>query len=101
MRLGFDGIRTLLSSSLSLSLPPSATVYLASAVASSGTTRPDRLITSDIGVVSVTSASSPSRDTLAVDLTRAILVFRLLKTKLISSDEELVRKRNLESFSFG
>jgi hypothetical protein len=39
---------------------------------SSGTTKPDRLIISDIDVVSFISASSPSRDTVAVDLTRAI-----------------------------
>jgi hypothetical protein len=38
-------------------------------------TRPDRLIISDIGDVSVVSASSPSWDTLAVDLTRAIPSF--------------------------
>jgi hypothetical protein len=70
------------------------------AVASSGTTRLDRLITSDIGVVSVTSASSPSRDTLAMDLTLSISVFGFLKTKLISSDEALVRKRNAKNFGF-
>jgi hypothetical protein len=36
-----------------------------------------------------------------VDLTLAISVFSFLKTKLISSDEERVRKRNAESFGFG
>jgi hypothetical protein len=36
-----------------------------SAIAASCTTRRDRLITSDMGAVSVTSVSSPSRDTLA------------------------------------
>jgi hypothetical protein len=46
--------------------------YTSSATTSSGTTRPDRLIIYDIGAVSVVSTSSPSRDTLAVDLTRAI-----------------------------
>jgi hypothetical protein len=76
--LGFDGLRILLSSSFSSSLLSSATVCSASTVspsttALSYTTRPNRLITSDIGAVSVTSASSPSRDTLAVDLTQAIL----------------------------
>jgi hypothetical protein len=96
----------LLSSSLSLSPPSSATAYSVlavapSAVASSGITKPDRFITSDIGAVSVTSVSSPSRDTLAVDLTLAISLLSFLKTKLISSDEEFVRKRNAESFSFG
>jgi hypothetical protein len=93
----------LLSSSLSLPLQPSATVYSAltpSAEASSDITRPDRLITYDIGAVSVTSASSPSRDTLAVDLTLAISAFSFPKTKVISSAEELVRKRNTESFGF-
>jgi hypothetical protein len=85
----------LLSSSLSLSLLPLATVYLASTVEPSEsslfrTTGPDRLITCDIDAVSVTSASFPSRDTLAVDLTLVISAFRLLKTNLISSDEELV-----------
>jgi hypothetical protein len=106
MWLGFVRLRMLLSSSLWLSLSPLATAYPASAleapsaVASSGTTRPDRLITSDIGVVSVTSVSSPSWDNLAVDLTLAISVFSFLKTKLISRNEALVRKRNAKSFSF-
>jgi hypothetical protein len=36
-----------------------------------------------------------------VDLTLAISVFSFHKTKLISSDEALVRRRNAESFSFG
>jgi hypothetical protein len=96
-----------LSSSLSLSLPTSASVCLAStlgipsAVAPSYTTRPEHLITYDIGAVSVTSVSSPSRDTLVVDLTLAILVFSFFQTKLILSDEALVGKHNVESFGFG
>jgi hypothetical protein len=61
-----------------------------SAVAPSCTTRPDHLITSDMGAVSVTSVSSPSWDTLVVDLTLAILVFSFFQTKLILSDEVLV-----------
>jgi hypothetical protein len=65
-------------------------VEVPSAIDSSGTTRPDRLITSDIGAISVASALSPSRDTLAVDRTLAISVFAHFKTKLISSDEALV-----------
>jgi hypothetical protein len=40
--------------------------------ASSGTIKPKRLIISNIGVVSIISASYPLRDTLAVDRTRAI-----------------------------
>ena len=71
-----------------------------SVVASSVTTRHDPLITSDTGAVSVTLVSSPSRDTLAVDLTLAISVFSFLKTKLTSSDEEFARKRNAESSGF-
>jgi hypothetical protein len=50
----------------------SALAISTSATTSSGTTRPDRYIISDIGAVSIVSTSSPSRDTLAVDLTRAI-----------------------------
>jgi hypothetical protein len=96
MWLGLVGLRMLLSSSLSLSLPTSALVCSAStlgvpsAVAPSYTTRPERLITSDMGAVSVTSVSSPSRDTLAVDLTLAISVFSFFETKLILNDEALV-----------
>ena len=86
----------MLSSSPSFSLPPSATICSASAaevpsaIASFDTTRPDHLITSDIGAVSVASAPSPSRDTLAVDRTLAISVLMLFKMKLISNDEALV-----------
>jgi hypothetical protein len=54
-----------------------------------------------MGVVLVTLTSSPSWDTLAVDLTLAILVFNFIKMKLVSSDEALVRKRNAKSFVFG
>jgi hypothetical protein len=93
MWLGFIGLRILLSSSL----PPSATICStsaticsASAATSSDATRPDHLITSDIGAVSVASVSSPSRDTLAVVLTLAISVFMFFKMKLISSDEVFV-----------
>jgi hypothetical protein len=57
------------------------------AVAPSCTTRPERLITSDMGAVSVISVSSPSRDTLAVDLTLAISMNSFFQTKLILSDE--------------
>jgi hypothetical protein len=59
----------------------------------SATTRPDRFITSEIGAVSVASVSSPSRDTLAVDRTLAILMdFHSLTkltrlTKLTLNDE--------------
>jgi hypothetical protein len=60
------------------------------AVAPSCTTRPERLITSDMGAVSITSVSSHSRDTLAVDLTLAILVFSFFQTKLILIDEALI-----------
>jgi hypothetical protein len=104
--LGFIGFRMLLSSSLSSSLLSSAIVCLVSAVSplavvSSSTTKPDRLITSGIGAISDTSVSSPSRDTLAVDLTLAISVFSLFKMKLISSSEALFRKRKAESFGSG
>jgi hypothetical protein len=54
-----------------------------------------------MGAVSVVSVSSPSRDTLAVDLTLAISLFSLSQTKLFLSDEMLVRKYNAESFGFG
>ena len=86
----------LLSSSLSLSLPTSASVYSASTLgvpsveAPSCTTRTECLITSDMGDVSVTSVSSPSWDTLVVDLTLAISVSSFFQTKLILSDETLV-----------
>jgi hypothetical protein len=60
-----------------------------SVVTSSDTTRPDRFITSEIGAISAISVSSPSRDTLAVDLTLAICVFRFFKPKLILGDEAL------------
>jgi hypothetical protein len=43
-----------------------------------------------MGAVLVTSVSSPSWDTLVVDLTLAISVFSFFKTKLILSDEALV-----------
>jgi hypothetical protein len=107
MWLGFIGLRIVLSSSLLFSLPPLATICSASAVevplaiASSDTTRLDRLITSDIGVVSVASASSPSQDTLAVDRTLTISVFTLFKPEMISSDEAFVWKRNAERFGYG
>jgi hypothetical protein len=85
------------SSSLSLSLSALATTYSAlalevpSAIASSCTTSPKRLIIFKMGAVSVVSVSSPSRVTLAVDLTLAISLFRLSQTKLCLSGETLVR----------
>jgi hypothetical protein len=54
-----------------------------------------------MGVVLVVLVSSPSRDTLAVDLTLAISLFGLSQTKLFLSDEMLVQKYNVESFGFG
>jgi hypothetical protein len=73
--LDLKHLRTSDQHSASSSLPSSASAASFSETAFSDTTRPDRLIISDIGIVSVISASSPSRDTLAVDLTRPILSF--------------------------
>jgi hypothetical protein len=79
--LGLLGLR--MTSSSSSSLSASVTVVSASATAtssfrtdssSSHTTNPERFIISEIGVVSVTLASSPSCATLAVDLTLVISV---------------------------
>jgi hypothetical protein len=53
------------------------TIRVPSATSFSDTTRPDYLITSDIGAISVTSTLSLSRDTLAVDRTLAISMFSL------------------------
>jgi hypothetical protein len=81
--LGLVEHRILSSSSLSFSLSSLATVCSASAsviplaIVSSYTTSLERLIISEMGAVSVVSVSSPLRVTLAVDLTLAILLFRL------------------------
>jgi hypothetical protein len=69
------------------------------AITPSYTTSPDRLIISEIGAVSVISVSSPSRDTLAVDLTLAISLFSFSQTKLFLSDEMLVRKYNARALA--
>jgi hypothetical protein len=55
------------------------------------TTNLECLIISEMGAVSVVSVSSPSRVTLAVDLTLVISLFRLKQTKLRFSGEMLVR----------
>ncbi len=71
------------------------------------TTRPDRFITSEFGAVSVALVSSPSRDTLAVDRTLAILMdfYSLTKltrlTKLTLNDEVFSWERSTESFGYG
>jgi hypothetical protein len=54
-----------------------------------------------MGAVSVVSVSSPSRDTLAVDLTLAISLFSFSQMKLFLRDGMLVRKCNAESFGSG
>jgi hypothetical protein len=71
------------SSSLSFLLSASAALCSLLALATPSTivssyiTNPECLITSEMGAVSVISVSSPSRVTLAVDLTLAISMFRL------------------------
>jgi hypothetical protein len=81
MWLGLLGLK--MSSSSSSSLLASATVGSASATttsfietysSSSHTTNPERFIISEIGAISVASASSPSFVTLVVDMTLAISV---------------------------
>jgi hypothetical protein len=84
-------------SSSSFSLSALATICLASASAApsvmvpSCTTNPERSITSEMGAVSVVLASSPSRATLAVDLTLAISVLNLWQTKLRLNDGTFAR----------
>jgi hypothetical protein len=85
------------SSSSSFSLSAYVIVGSASAsatplvIVSSCTTKPERFIISEMGAVSEVQASSPSRATLAVDLTLAILVFSLWQAKLHLSNGTFVR----------
>jgi hypothetical protein len=95
--LGLLGLK--MPSSSSFSLLASAVVGSASVSTTSSvrigsfyswTTNPERFIISAMGAVSEVPASSPSRATLAVDLTLAISVFSLSQMKLHLNDGTFV-----------